>query len=264
MPLCVLPTHSNLLPLGQPRAHPLLFSPSPAALLSLPRPSKEPPSNHPCPVVIRLASHSRQQIPSPSATHCHHYRPIPLFLSRSLLAWPTSRFNPLRTSPPFSLSLPHRPLSLSLSLSLSRSLALSLSIHSTLGLHTSRGRDSSHPWPNPRYTLWWTTPDTPNTAKCAPLASYTGHHTSTGKFFTATSASPEKASAARSTGIPRSDDQPNTQSLSLSLSLFLLLPPSPLPPTPRPRGIRWFRGSRLEPNPSRAALARASRTRFSS
>jgi len=52
----------------------LLASPS-----SIPHPNRTrpPQREHPpritLPVVIRLASHSRQQIPSPSATHCHHH-----------------------------------------------------------------------------------------------------------------------------------------------------------------------------------------------
>jgi len=36
-------------------------------------PQRENPPRITLPVVIRLASHSRQQIPSPSATHCHHH-----------------------------------------------------------------------------------------------------------------------------------------------------------------------------------------------
>ncbi|EZA61527.1 hypothetical protein X777_07860 [Ooceraea biroi] len=36
-------------------------------------PQREHPPRITLPVVIRLASHSRQQIPSPSATHCHHH-----------------------------------------------------------------------------------------------------------------------------------------------------------------------------------------------
>lgn len=76
-------------------------------------------------------------------------------------------------------------------------------------------------------------PRHPNTAKCAPLASYTGHHTSTGKFFTATSASPEK----RPAPLDRPGSRDPTINLTRSLSLFLSppLPPPPYqPPTDPP------------------------------
>lgn len=68
---------------------PIATSYSSASRAHTPHPSKGPPRIT-LPVVIRLASHSRQQIPSPSATHCHHYcltpfralaTPFPLLLA---------------------------------------------------------------------------------------------------------------------------------------------------------------------------------------
>lgn len=62
----------------QPASHPVPPSslpspPSPPSSIPHPNESGGNPPRITLPVVIRLASHSRQQIPSPSATHCHHH-----------------------------------------------------------------------------------------------------------------------------------------------------------------------------------------------
>lgn len=99
-----------------PTTHPLGLLASPPSIPHPNRtrpPQRENPPRITLPVVIRLASHSRQQIPSPSATHCHHHchfapsahprdTPLATLTARSSLL----RFAPV---PPPPSSLPRHP-----------------------------------------------------------------------------------------------------------------------------------------------------------